>query len=386
MGTFLYRWSTAAQLVSVLMIALFYMTLARSLKRAEVRWWALAWWWNFAAIVVTCAYWFMAPAGIVARSISAGYVGGKIAFAVLLVQGAWALKRAGAQLLSPRTIGITIALAAVIGTLWLNTIDRIGVVVQGSMALLFLGCGVALLRKRAGLTSWLGAGFIARGCLAFLECFAYGAHGLPAAPVSTEMLSFFLGAHSSLDLAAEWLLALGGMLALARRGQRELEDANGELVAAQEELRRLADHDPLTGLANRRGLSESFRAVRECGATLVFCDLDGFKRINDTYGHAAGDACLVKFAAALRTCFRPEDTIVRYAGDEFLVVCGGMAPAGAEERVGLVREWLSDHQKSAITISFSAGVVPLKPFADPDQALTDADNAMYARKPGSARE
>ena len=101
----------------------------------------------------------------------------------------------------------------------------------------------------------------------------------------------FVSASSSFDTGAEWLIVLGSVLAVSERGRRQLEDANRDLVSAQENLRRLADRDALTGTINRRALREIFNDVQSTGAMLLFFDLDGFKKINDVHGHAAGVSC-----------------------------------------------------------------------------------------------
>ena len=127
---------------------------------------------------------------------------------------------------------------------------------------------------------------------------------LAAAVQSGREVGTFLAVHSSFDTGAEWLIALGCVVRHADRTQRRLQQSNTELLAVQEDLRRLIDRDPLTALSNRRALPEVFRAVQPQGATLVFFDLDGFKRINDEHGHSAGDDCLKRFAAALLDLFR----------------------------------------------------------------------------------
>jgi diguanylate cyclase (GGDEF)-like protein len=375
MGELLYQWSTAAQFVSVLMIALFYATIARSVKRAEVVWWAQAWFCNLVAMAVAASYWFFVPPGVVAPILRTSYVGGKVAAALLLVQGAVAMVSPGRQWLSRRTLGISVAVSVLVGIVFLTTIPRLGLAVQGGMGLLFIGCGVHVLRAKRGFTTWLGTGFLLRGALGLIEAGFYFAAALPEGVLSSTQLQFvqnILGAHSSIDLAGEWLLALGGVLAITLRTQTEMEATNGDLLSAQEELRRLADRDPLTGLANRRALPEAFRAVHDEGAAIVFFDLDGFKGVNDTYGHAAGDQLLRRFADALRACFRPGDAIVRYAGDEFVVVAIGMSPEMATERMEQLR--------ATIDIAFSAGVAELKPGGDAEVALEAADEAMYAAK------
>jgi len=170
------------------------------------------------------------------------------------------------------------------------------------------------------------------------------------------------------------------VIALSERVQRDLRQANEGLLAAQEDLRRLADRDPLTALANRRHLPEALRAVQPEGAQLLFFDLDGFKHINDRYGHLTGDECLKRFAAGLRESFRPGDTLIRYAGDEFLVVAAGLDEAAAHARVAALRERLQWGGASAPAIRFSVGVAALAPGGVPEDAVRAADESMYAAK------
>lgn len=384
----LYRWSTAAQLVSVLMIAVFFATLARSVHRAEVRWWAQAWWFDFVAVALTLFYWVVSPGAIGSFVIRALYVAGKLAFVLLLVQGAWAIRQPGAQWLALRVrVGLVLVAVVAAGTL-LTSIADVGVATQSVMGLLFLWCGSALLRARPVVPAWLGLGFLVRGALGLVEATAYTWNGLPPGtfdPTTTNYIALFLGAHSSLDLTSEWLLALGGVLAITKRSQAEMELTNANLLAVQEQLRNVADRDPLTALANRRGLAQAFRSVYEHGAVLVFLDLDNFKSVNDTFGHAAGDRCLERFAIALRATFRPEDVLVRYAGDEFIAVCDGMDVAMAQSRVSAMRErLLADTDPPPI--QFSAGVVAVGARENPAAVLEAADAAMYLDKKHRAQE
>ena len=388
MGALLYQWSTGAQLVSVFMIALFYTTLGRSVRRSEVVWWQESWWWNFLALAVTVAFWlFTFPRG--GTSLIRGvYVGSKTASVLLLVQGALAMRHPGARWLSTRVLAGASIAAALVGVLFLASVDRVGVAVQGPMGILFLLCGVNLLRGRIGVTQWLGVGFLLRGALAMVEAAAYLADSLPPgtlAPHQAGMVALFLGAHSAMDVAGEWLLALGGVLAITRRTQNEMQSANADLRTVQDQLRNLADRDPLTSLANRRALAAAFRSVYDDGATLVFLDLDGFKTINDTLGHVVGDTCLRRFADALRHSFRPEDVIVRYAGDEFVVVCAGADIGTAEARVDSMRDRLL-HDPELPIIQFSAGVVALASHEHADAALEAADSAMYENKKARAMD
>ncbi len=388
MGTLLYQWSTAAQLVSVLMITIFYATLARSVRRSEVSLWAWGWAWNLFALGATVSYWFITPPDGARWLLRASFFGGKAAYAILLVHGAICMRRPGDQWLTPLKTWLVVAGATVVGAFALHTIDGIGVAAQGPMGILFIWCGITLIASRGISTTWLGFGFLARGTFALIEAAAYSADMLPQGSLSPDtraLVENFLGAHSSIDLAGEWLLALGGVLAVTKRTQTEMESANADLLSVQEQLRNIADRDPLTGLVNRRALPAALRAVFEDGASLAFFDLDGFKAINDTHGHAVGDKCLLRFATALQRSFRPEDTIVRYAGDEFLAVCGGMDISTAEARVAAMREWLLAEPEPP-KIDFSAGIVALASHENAEEAIEAADRAMYENKKFRARE
>jgi diguanylate cyclase (GGDEF)-like protein/PAS domain S-box-containing protein len=155
----------------------------------------------------------------------------------------------------------------------------------------------------------------------------------------------------------------------------------------EERTRHEAVHDPLTGVANRTLLHDRLqhavaRSERERGATAVlFVDLDGFKQVNDSHGHAAGDAVLVEVARRLQTAVRPGDTIARLGGDEFVAVCEDIDEASALA-VGR-RLW------EAIQLPFSAGGAEHRLSAsigialgasDPDTLLANADAALYRAK------
>ncbi|HEX7151137.1 MAG TPA: GGDEF domain-containing protein [Thermoanaerobaculia bacterium] len=156
--------------------------------------------------------------------------------------------------------------------------------------------------------------------------------------------------------------------------------SNRDLLDAQEVLQDLVDLDPLTGLANRRALPAVFRESSESGATILFFDLNDFKRINDAHGHAAGDDCLKRFARALQSSFRPDDHLIRYAGDEFVVVAPGVAPPDLGRRIDALRERLKFDRNEGPEIRFSVGTSHLPVHGDAQAALRAADDAMYVEK------
>jgi diguanylate cyclase (GGDEF)-like protein len=386
MELLLWRWSTATQVTSIVIIAAFFAALARSTPRAELRWWLWAWLANLGALLVTLVFWsFDAPIAAFPL-VRLLYLGTKTGFVWMFVQGCWTLVRPGGMIVPVRYAVAAIVAFALIGTFVLDTVVLIGLGQHGLLAVLFGLAAIFMARSTEPAVKWLAVGLVIRALLGGVEAVVYGAQAFspdtaPDAPQG--ITSTFLAAHSSLDTAAEWLLALGAVLALSDRAQRELRRYNEQLLLAQEDLRRLVDRDPLTALSNRRALPAIFRSVQPVGATLLFFDIDGFKLINDLHGHHVGDECLRRFAIALRESFRPSDAVIRYAGDEFLVVAKGLSPAACDVRIGRLRERLRfGGRKDGPLIRFSVGISELSEGGQPEAALESADQAMYRAKGG----
>jgi diguanylate cyclase (GGDEF)-like protein/PAS domain S-box-containing protein len=170
-----------------------------------------------------------------------------------------------------------------------------------------------------------------------------------------------------------------------------------ERKAAEERLTHQALHDALTGLPNRVLLLDRIglaldRLERTGGLVAVlFLDLDRFKAVNDSRGHAAGDWLLVELGKRLVAASRPGDTIARLGGDEFVMVCGEV---GSEEDAALIATRLAaavaapfDDRASSISITASIGIATSSDSGrDPRELVGDADAAMYrAKRNGRAR-
>ncbi|MEV4279306.1 EAL domain-containing protein [Actinoplanes xinjiangensis] len=158
----------------------------------------------------------------------------------------------------------------------------------------------------------------------------------------------------------------------------------------ERDLRHQALHDGLTGLPNRKLLLDRLdhaltraRAASERIA-LLYLDLDGFKRVNDSLGHNAGDLLLRTAAERLAAVLRPQDTVARLGGDEFAVLLEGADTPAVEEMArhcleALGRPFMVHGREAVVTVSI--GVVPdAGRFADADEVVRNADVAMYAAK------
>jgi diguanylate cyclase (GGDEF)-like protein len=164
----------------------------------------------------------------------------------------------------------------------------------------------------------------------------------------------------------------------------------GERKALEAEIVHRSLHDPLTGLANRVLLFDRIehalaRADRTASPTCLFLlDLDGFKEVNDTHGHATGDELLQQFASRLSACLRPGDTASRIGGDEFVVLCEDTSKEQAgviAERLAAAAAWPFDLPAGRVAISASIGVsTSADPSDDPAELVRRADVSMYAVK------
>src|SRR5262245_33776554 len=174
----LWVWSTAIQTTSLLMIAVFFAVLTRSVKLAPVRIWVGAWVCNLLALLVTVAYWYFQAS--VGGFIRASYMGLKAAFVLLLIQGAWALKRPGTRLVPPRYLTAAILVYAAICAVTPLAIEQVGVVQHTTMGLVLLTGGLMVdARPRDSGLGWLAAGLFIRGGLALVEAAAYATTLLP---------------------------------------------------------------------------------------------------------------------------------------------------------------------------------------------------------------
>lgn len=142
-----------------------------------------------------------------------------------------------------------------------------------------------------------------------------------------------------------------------------------------DELERATTRDQLTGIGNRKHADALLESLED-GDALILLDLDGFKNVNDTMGHAAGDQVLQDLSAHLRHCLRDSDTSARLGGDEFLIV----ARRAFADPLAVADRILIGWSTSGRSTTISAGVALHEPEVDTSQTLDRADKALYQAK------
>jgi diguanylate cyclase (GGDEF)-like protein len=200
-----------------------------------------------------------------------------------------------------------------------------------------------------------------------------------------------VGVRQILGLPVDGILLAIGCLLVVPLVLIRIGRLAGEREAAEAALHHQATHDRLTGLPNRAELRDRLdaalrreRAAGRPSVGLIFCDLDGFKDVNDRLGHAAGDALLIEVGVRLRAGLRATDTLARYGGDEFLVLAVDGAPEDAVRR-------LRAHVGAALAAPFHLAGEPVRIGAsvgcavsaggiDAEELIGRADQAMYTEK------
>ena len=179
----------------------------------------------------------------------------------------------------------------------------------------------------------------------------------------------------------------------AERQVRAIRSQVDRLLIEKEQLANEVARDGLTGLFSRAHLDERlahfFDQCSSRGTTLsaLFMDIDRFKKVNDDYGHQAGDAVLREVARVVESGVRPTDLPARYGGEEFVVILPGTPGEGARLIAERLREEIAgratEHQGRSISVSVSIGVatqVGIKPHASAEDLLKAADSALFVAK------
>ncbi len=210
------------------------------------------------------------------------------------------------------------------------------------------------------------------------------------ASLNHEITKVTVSGDLSLRLSASGQDELGALAKAVNAMLTAIQKTKSDLLQAQESLRFHAEHDALTGVLNRRAIrdllrKELARCRRERNSLgVILADVDHFKKINDRYGHAAGDAVLVTAMQRISSCLRSYDVVGRYGGEEFLIIAPGcdleFAQKLAERIRAAVSEQPVDLGDASTDITLSLGVTLGTAESDPEFLVTLADSAMYQAK------
>jgi diguanylate cyclase (GGDEF)-like protein len=193
------------------------------------------------------------------------------------------------------------------------------------------------------------------------------------------------------SLSSSAVELVNGVNRMTEDGKRTVEQLRAQVSgyeARVQEAERLASVDPLTGVSNRRVVERQLERRVTAGEPffVIFLDLNGFKRVNDTLGHSAGDDLLKQFAGELRHSLRPTDIVGRLGGDEFVVVVDGAA-GNVPERIAQVKKRVNgdyslaaDAGKRKLSIEAAVGIAVWKAGTNAQELLRAADAAMYEDK------
>jgi diguanylate cyclase (GGDEF)-like protein len=211
-----------------------------------------------------------------------------------------------------------------------------------------------------------------------VRCIEMGAEDYLSKPFNRVLLRARIGA----SLEKKWLRDR------ERRKTQELEEALRLLEQAQAQLAVQASQDALTGLANRRSVDShlALRSKRDTPFSVIYIDLNGFKKINDTYGHQAGDLLLKQVGERLGLAFRSTDIVGRWGGDEFVALVEASS-AVARTHISRVAEVFSKEflissgeVEQYVRINAAVGVAAWRPGETVAEVLQRADAEMYEQK------
>jgi diguanylate cyclase (GGDEF)-like protein len=387
MSDYLVILSQAAQMVGVLVIALLVWPVVRVIRERYLLYWA--WGWSCLAVGLVALFVslpFAREQAAVAAPLRAVYCLGGYGFGFLL----WAGSRHYATARPLRPVEL----------LWLLPPALHGLIGPFVFPLPYLfGWHSALLaafflaalwhtrrfhsRPQSAAARWVYQGAVGGLTLVFTH-YAVLVACLVLFQVPRERFPY-MAYSSAYDLAVDVVLALSMVSIATERMRAELEKKNQKLAAAAAELEQAARTDPLTGLLNRRGLTDLLAQSNPLPAGCVASiDLNDLKPLNDRHGHAAGDVALRLVARGLRTLFRVTDPIVRLGGDEFAVLMPGGSAAELTRRMesldaALVNQRLPGVDGTAdLRVAWGVAVYPTS--AELSAALAAADVAMYAQK------
>jgi diguanylate cyclase len=373
------------QAVGILPLAILSFLLSRSIRRDSLRYFWLAW----SSLAMALFSLYLALRFPSARAVlETLYFLGEYAFAALMVAGCHSLAT-GARL-GRRWLWPALSLAALAAALGqFHGAFAVRFIPHAAIMAAILALALQAVRgvPSAG-RGRIGTPLLQLSLLALAALFALYVPVLSWARwTGNGSLLAYASYASLLNLLLETLLGFSTLIVVMEREHRDLELANDELRATREKLETMAQVDPLTASLNRHAfysMIEGRRATGEASGCVAVVDVDALKPINDTFGHAAGDAAIRAVARAIRQVVRADDLVFRWGGDEFLVVLFGVSEEEARRRLEGLDSMLAavpvPGSRQPLGLTVSVGVAAFAAVAGLEKALEAADQRMYRRK------
>ena len=373
------------QAVGIVALALLSFLLSRSIQRDYLRYWWQAW----TSLAVSLVALFLALRLPAIRAwVEPVYFMGEYVFGGLMIAGCRSVasgapvRRRAALLLLP-ALGLALLLPHVHPEFSVRFIPQASI-----MAILFGTALVELRRAPSSGEGRIGLRLLKISLLALTLSFLHYVPVLSwAAGQGRGLAAAYSSSASLFDLLLEIILGFGTVIVVMEREHRALEEANLELQEARAKLETLARLDPLTHSLNRHAfysMVEGSRADGGGGGCVAVADVDSLKAINDSFGHAAGDAAIRAVARAIRQVVRADDLVFRWGGDEFLIVLFGVSEQEAASRLEALEGLLSavpvPGSSQPLAVTASAGVVAFDSLKTLEHAIETADDRMYRRK------
>ena len=363
------------QAIGIVPLAVLSFLLSRSIQRPYLRYWWQAW----ASLAVALFALYLAFTHPSARAaLEPFYFLGEYLFGGLIVAGCRSLAT-GASL--ARREGWLLLPAALLALLLTHAPADFSVRFIPQAAILSALCvaGFLYVRRTPAPGRWrVGHPLLRLSLLALALSFLHYVPVLGWAAVSGRVLPEAYTAYTSLfDLLAETFLGFGTLIVV-------MEDEHRELEAANAGWGRSPAVDPLTDSLNRHAfysMVEGGRLSEGQGGCVAVVDVDALKPINDTFGHAAGDAAIRAVARAIRHVVRADDLVFRWGGDEFLVVLFGVSEDGARQRLDrsppTSPRCRSPALPEPLSVTVSGGVAAFDAMGGLERAIEVADDRMY---------
>lgn len=386
---------------ALLLVGLF-VALMRAHPRRQpyFREWTRAWIWLLAALLgVVVQYAIPGLSGDDSPEVRAAnllYQTGKLLFVVHLLCGTLnyvmgVRPREFLRRAIPIAVGYSVITAFLPGVLLNGVMLLQAPLVAGPFVL----CAWLLLRlppsRRTLGSQAAGAVFAMIATLWMGYALALAMDGIPALQAPAGPLDFLLQYNSYLDLLLQVLLGYGMVVLLLEDVKREADDARAQLSVAHDRLKRVSLYDPLTGALNRRAYEDGvgLEAVGARFGTAMMMDMDNLKRVNDSFGHAAGDELVRRLVETVRGCVRPLDRIYRWGGDEFLVLFPAALPGDVVPRVRAAlrkaNEEMAEGKGLPLELQVSIGAADFAGTEGIAGAILRADKAMYEEKAKNRR-